>query len=171
MSTIAEIVQMTDKTVVNEVRGTLVVTFNKTNQRAPSKGVLKDDAGAEIQIEAWGHPDLGPMKGKSVLIKDDQGGMTRLTNTYGGKNKPLLNLNKTSIFQLVDGPPAPGRVTPAGNSGNSQSQGDGQRFGMCFKLAGDYYKDAEFANDDDFVKAVAALAIKLNHAAKASESA
>lgn len=170
---IAEIVQLPDATVVNEVTGVLAVTFDKKNPKAPAKGVLKDPAtGAEIRIDAWGHPDLAPMRGTTVTIRDDQGGMKKQTGEYNGQHYPLLNLNKTSIFSTSQQQhAAPAASAPSTHS--STSREDGMRFGMVFKLAGDYYlknsETSELPHPDDFVTLVTHMAIKLHKAAKDAE--
>ena len=110
-----------------------------------------------------------------VSIRDDQGGMKKQTGEYQEKKYPLLNLNKTSIFTL-DGSAPSTPSTPsaaAAPSHNYTSREDGMRFGMVFKMAGDYYlKNAdagELPHPDDFVKLVTGLAVTLHKAAKEAE--
>lgn len=139
-------------TKVSETSGTIVSVYDRRSVKGPSgsvqNGVLKDQDGAEIEIAVWGHQDLLPLKGKEVVITDNQGGMSTKEDTYKGKSKRVLSLNRSSVFQVLDSGGARSVPTPSGSGGASSAPKpshpvvSGQTIGMAINNAALDFREA-----------------------------
>lgn len=76
-----------------------------------------------------------------------------------GQNKPLSPQVDTKVATT---PPEPVKSHSTGFVDKSE----GQRQGMCFKLAGDFHLRTQDLSEDDFVEVVKRLAVKLIVASK-----
>lgn len=157
MPTIAEIREFPNETKVAEVSGTLVNVYERRAVRGPSgsvqNGTLKDSSGAEIEIAVWGHQDITPLKGKEVVVTDAQGGMKRKDDTYQGKTKRVLSLNRSSVFQVLDSGGAksvPSTMTATAQPATPRATVvSGQTIGMAINnAAADYQTAGEFADEE-----------------------
>lgn len=175
MLSIPEIQNLSDGMTVDSVQVTVHEVYERRNhdgQNGPTtvqNAVLVDDKGNKIKASAWGHSDLTPLKGQTVILHSTKGnrGLAgvkvrhttyKATKDFGrykvGDTVPSveLSVSKTGCFQHVavyqqqsgqpmnTVPPAQQSVKPEQpvRASTTDAKAEGQREGMCFKLAGDF---------------------------------
>ncbi len=175
----------------------------KYGMKTVQSAELQDTTGEKIKIGAWDHPDLKPLEGKEIILHSPKGqngkasGVKVMHDSYTNKaNQQVvetkLSVSKAGQFQLVEvyhqtNPQMAANRTESASNGPSSdapasapttkehmTKEEGQRFGMCYKLAGDFaiagYSAGLQMNDDEFVEKVASLAVKLVDRAKQIEA-
>jgi hypothetical protein len=157
----------------------------------------EDAAGDKIRISVWNHPDISPMKGKMVVVHSNAGrggkssGVKVKHGSYEKNGQPVqtveLEVSKSGAFQFVEvynnnnpkdkAPDVKPNDTPAqgtkavGGAENGQyvdHRAEGQRLGMCFKLAGDFALASSKGalSQDEFIGIVKDLTPKLVQASR-----
>ena len=160
---------------------------------------LADVAGNKIRASVWGHADLTPTVGQEVALQSNNGkGIKVMHKPYTDKNgatQPGIELEiskdigfqspvvggKAPVQAAYNAPQSPiaGNPSPSGGIRGEKvgmavfSKEDGMRFGMCFKLAGDFVlsmkSDYGTMTPDEFASATTDVARRLVAAAKSIE--
>lgn len=200
MNSIKEISQWPDDTTIEAVQGVIVEAYERREvnttrgKMTVQSAEFKDAAGDTIRVSAWEHPDLSTLVGKEVIIHSVKAGNGKLSgvktrhNSYKNRKGDVVNaieisMSKAGQFQLVEvykqhnpdaavAPPSESRAS-SDNHKQPLSKEEGQRLGMCIKLAGDFIMSSKFPEDsmtpETFVAHVKNIARMLNETAQELE--
>jgi hypothetical protein len=193
MITIKEVLTLPSDSMIPSIQGQMVEVYERRmtkTQKPVQDARLRDASGAEIKLSIWDHPDCALYKGREVIIQS--GPKSALKVKFDDYKKPgvnTLSVSGTCTFQFLEVHHAQNGVpSQSGASGSVPTEksgpaptpyrdlkAEGQRNGMCFKLAGDFYisRAANGVDIDEaqFVKGVRQLACDLVNAAKDLEAA
>lgn len=191
--TIKDVMNLPDGSMIPSIQGQLAEVYERRVTNT-GKGVqdakLRDASGLEVKLSIWDHPDCTPMKGREVIVQSGPKSALKVKfDDYKKPGKNTLSVSGTCTFQFLEVhhaqngvpsqslPPVASSTEKAGPAPTPYRdlKAEGQRNGMCMKLAGDYYI-ARAANGVDidekqFVLGVRQLACDLVNAAKDLEKA
>jgi hypothetical protein len=110
-------------------------------------GTLQDpkDAKAKIKIKVWGHDDLGPLKGQVIYLLSVRGegkkanqwfGVKRVTDTYDGRNDPMVDCSGKTDITTADPGGAPEPETTRQRAPQGRQQAGAPKAGQQTRPAG-----------------------------------
>jgi hypothetical protein len=193
MTTITEILTWPNEAVVEAVQGKITEVYDhksittKFGPNTVQNAVLEDIAGKKIRLSVWSHPDLGPLKGRSIILQSNSNRAGKMAgvkvkrekytdkNTGQEKESTVLSVDKSGTFQFVEvhnanapqadskAPSAPSATPSVPQQGSfGQTAVNGAKVGMAINCATQFMTTAGEPFNIERVKSIASELIILS---------